>query len=187
MAVFFKDFPVINYKMGTTNVQMVNVMRRFKPLKEILNKAVIYYTYTVKDGERPDMVSYNIYNDVIYDWVLLMFNEKFDPYFSWPLDNTQFNEFMETKYGSLSEATHTVHHYEWILNPKIRNPDGSIIQERTLVVDCDTYLGIPDDERRTVFCFDWEFQKNENNRHIKVLDAIYLPQLMNEKAKIFGS
>lgn len=191
MATYFNDFPKINYTFACdeaklNTVKLVNILRRFKPLDDIMNNLVLYYTYQIKEGERPDIVSYKMYDSVEYDWVILMFNQKIDPYFEWPMDSNQFFEYIENKYGSLSAATSTVHQYEKIIQDRTVLTDGTIIPERKLVIDSTAYAALPANERNLVYKYDYEFDLNEARRDIKILDSGYLPQLRREKQRIFG-
>lgn len=189
MAIYFTDFPKIQYGFLPDNktVRTTNILRRFAPLKVVLERCDIYYPYDILDGERPEIVSDKFYGKVDYDWLILMFNERLDPYYYWPMDNTQFNEFIIKKYGSLSAATHAVHHYEKIIQAKETIYDGTQIAERTLVVDVDTYYDLAEEDRKVVYYFDYEVAKNEAYRTIQVPDARYIPQIIHEKEKILKS
>jgi hypothetical protein len=189
MATYFTNFPSVDYYFSSNpdaKVSAVNILRRFKPVTDILDRVDIYYPYEVKDGDRPDIVAYKIYGYADYDWIILMFNQRIDPYFQWPMSNEQFNNYIDTKYGSISFATQNVHHYEWIVQPKQILIDGTIIPEKTLEVDAVTYHNLIDSERREVVYYDYEFNKNEKNRIINLIDSVYIPEILREKEKIFG-
>jgi hypothetical protein len=189
MPVYFKEFPKLQYGFRPDldkTMTMVNILRRFRPVREVLERAVIYYTYDIKDGERPDIVSHKIYETVDYDWIILMFNMRFDPYYSWPLSYEEFNTFLKKKYGSVESSTQTIHHYEQIIQAKSVQWNGNVIPERSLVIDSTVYAQLPADQRRIVYCYDYENDRNEKRRTIKLVDSTYIPQILEVKKKILS-
>jgi len=187
MAVYFDGFPKIEYdvnKDGSRSV-VVDILKRFTPLSAVLKRGKIYFDYDVKDGEKPEDVAYKIYGKVDYHWIIMMFNERLDPYFQWPLDYDQFGEYLVGKYGSMEESTQTVHHYEYIWQQRSVRYDGLVIPERSLVCDEETYLTLADFERRVVYNYDWEYNRNEELRHIQILDGAYINQILEEKNRIW--
>lgn len=188
MSKFFANFPKNPYTMPgqSSTVIATNIFKRFRPVPSVLTNISIYYTYDIIDGDKPEIVSQKFYESVDYDWVILMFNEMLDPYFSWPLSSREMETFLEKKYGSFRNATQTIHHYEWIIQPRTVLDDGTIIDERTLVVDKTNYDALSATERKKVYCYDYELNLNESKRTIKVPNERYLPQIDLEKAKIFG-
>lgn len=187
MSKFFTDFPKIQYDLNKNEDAnlTVNVLRRFAPLRQVMERAVIYFRYEIHDGERPDIVAHKVYGDSDYFWVLLMFNEIHDPHFEWYKSYYDFISYIEHKYGSIRHAEQTIHHYEWIIQHAKTFEDGSRIPEKILIVDQTTYVGLIDEDRRAVTIMDYEENLNNSRRQIKVLDGQYLPQLDAERARIF--
>lgn len=187
MATYFSNFPKINYSLDKNEVyiETTDILKRFKPLDVVIRNKFIYYDYTVKDGETPPIVADKIYKKMDYDWIILMFNQRLDPYFQWPLFYNQFNDYLEEKYGSIEASTQQIHHYEWIIQPQSILYDGTQIGERIMVVDQATYLTLAEEERRTVYSYDWEFDRNEARRNIKIIDGEYIKQILKEKETIF--
>lgn len=187
MSIFFQDFPKIEYdfwKQGKY-ITITNTTKRFAPLKEILNKSILYYDYEIGANQRPDTVSHMIYGSVDYEWILFMFNEIFDPYYQWPLSYNEFKSYLEVKYGSVEASTQLIKEYRYITTPYQKLDDGTIIQERSLVIDQSYYSTLPDYERKIIYAYDYEVEKNNSRSRIKLLDPVYLPQINAEKQKIF--
>lgn len=158
---YFKFFDKITVdgKLAT------NIFRRFQFLRDNTVNNRLFYEYYVKDGERPDVLAHKYYGDSKYDWVILLFNNIYDPATQWVKDTNEFNKFLIQKYGSLTTAFNTVHHYE--------NADGFIIDE-------DTYNGLPTGSKSEVSVFEHESRLNEAKREIKILDSSYLLQVVRE-------
>ena len=69
MANYFRNFPIIQYDAFRTGnlVTTTNITKRFNVLEKVLNRSIIYYNYTIRDGERPDIVSHKMYGSVDYN------------------------------------------------------------------------------------------------------------------------
>lgn len=117
--MFLDAFPKISYdiaKQKYSNYQLVtNITFRFGFIKEILNNISAYYFYRIKDGERPEILAENIYNNSEAYWIILMANDMYDPQYDWPLDYKTFQKYIIKKYGSTEWAKTNYHHYEKIV------------------------------------------------------------------------
>lgn len=97
---FFAPFQKFFY----ANTLATNILARVKIDDTLVSNASIYYPYEVKEGERPDHIANNYYNDPTLDWLVYYSNKLLDPYFEWPLAEQEFNRYIIDKYGSLEEA-----------------------------------------------------------------------------------
>jgi len=129
MAHYFKPFPSILYKIPGITSEMVvtDITRRFTLNTILKNNAAIYFDYEIKDGDRPDIIADKYYEDQTLDWLVLLTNEIHDPYFKWPLSYENFSNYIRQKYGSVSAAQSTTHHYEKTIQNITYNIDGPII------------------------------------------------------------
>ena len=191
MAFYFRPFPTVSYRIpGTTkSVAATNITRRFSIANFINNTNVTFDEYYVQDGERPDSVAYDYYDDATLDWLVLLTNEIQDPYFEWVKGYEDFNKYIKSKYGSLEYAQGNIHHYEKIIqqNKVVMESNGNqrILPEKTLVVDYTTYVTIPANDRRAVSYYDFEVARNEKNRHIYLLDVNYTQLIKEQHPYIF--
>jgi hypothetical protein len=137
------------------------------------------YDYDVQSGDRPDIIAYKYYDDPTLDWVILLVNNIIDPQFEWPLDDRSFERYMRKKYGSLEAAKQTHHQYEKILREQQVYFDGTIIPEKTVVVDKDTYDLTSPTSRRAIDKYTYELELNEARSRIKILDKRYINGLIS--------
>lgn len=166
-------------------------MRRFKVQSELSNLASVYYEYDIQDGDRPDTVAEKYYGDSNYAWLVLHFSEMKDVHFDWPLSTYDFEEHIKGKYGSIANAQAQNHEYRIYLS-KIKNgvkspatsevlPDGTILLERVVVVDEETYNSTASNyQKAAVSKYDYEVELNDAKRSIKILDKRYLSQVRDE-------
>lgn len=181
MSFMFDRWPTVSYdlKKNGKPLELTNITLRFKINELLRDKSVVMYDYDVQDGERPDIIAYKYYDDETLDWVILLINNIIDPQFEWPLDDRSFERYMRKKYGSLETAKQTVHVYEKILREQSVLFDGTIIPEKRVVVDKDTYDLTSPTLRRTVDKYTYELELNEARSRIKILDNRYITGLVS--------
>ena len=49
-----------------------------------------------------------------------------------------------------------------------------------------TYNALAADDREIVYCYNWELDRNEAKRDIKLIDAMYVGDIMSEHAEKLG-
>jgi hypothetical protein len=189
---YFRPFPTTSYRIPGRKdyVPALDITKRFSVANFINNAAVTFDEYYVQDGERPDTVAYDYYQDYTMDWLILLVNEIQDPYFEWVMSYEQLNAYIKKKYGSVEYAMSTTHHYEQIIQKHkviIDGNDQRILPEKTLEVDYTTYLSLIADERKIVSIYDYEVKRNDNNRHIFLLDPNYLTIIKEQHPYIFNT
>ena len=189
MAFYFRPHPTIAYRVPGTKrtIAATDITRRFSVANFVRNANVNFEEYYVQDGERPDTVAYDYYDDQTLDWLVLLANEIHDPYYEWPLSYEQFNAYMKQKYDNLN-TYQTVHHYEYILQEQqliTENGFQRIIPEKTLEVDYTTYLTLVANKRRSVSVHDYETKLNEQRRQIYLIDLNYLQIIKDQHPYVF--
>ena len=100
---YFKEFPKLFYStsLGIKNFKTVtNIFANVRFLREVLLNADLYYTYDVKDGERPEDIASKLYKDVEKHWIILLANGVVDPQYDWVMGQQQFNDYINKKYSS---------------------------------------------------------------------------------------
>lgn len=190
MAHYFRPFPTISYRVpGSKNsIPVTDITRRFSVSNFINNSKASFDEYHIGDGERPDMIAYDYYQDETLDWLILLTNEILDPYFEWPRSYEQMQAYITQKYGSIAAANQTVHHYEKIIQQQqIINDRGEqrILPEKKLIVDYTTYTTLTSSERRIVSNYDYEIKANDDRRHIYLIDLHYTQLIKEQHPYIF--
>lgn len=112
---YFQRFPTISYALDNNNLdfkQVKNIFARVQFVKESLNNSDLYYPYEISESDNPEVVAHKLYDDPNRYWILMLGNNIIDPYYGVPLKNQSFDNYVIDKYGSISAAQSTLHHYE---------------------------------------------------------------------------
>lgn len=186
MAFYFKGFPTVDYDIDKSNstFKLTNLTKRFKITDAVKDRGAVFYNYNVKDSDRPDIIAEKFYEDGTLDWVIILVNDIIDPYYDWPLTESNLMKFIKSKYGSVSAAQAETHHFERILSRQIKHTDGTIIPERIVQVDETSYNALSAANRRLVTNYDFEVNENDKKRKIKLLDKAFIPAILNEYKKV---
>jgi len=190
---YFTPFPKTKYKLNgkTAELEVTNITRRFALTSFLLSADVIFDEYHVQDGETPDHIAYDYYDDGTLDWLILLTDEIKDPYYEWPRSYDQFNSYLIQKYGSVEYAlnVNNIHHYEKIVRQRKEyrtNYETIIVEEKALIVDYATYAAAAATDRRAVTIYDYENELNEQRRQIYLLDLNLLQSIKDQHPTIFN-
>jgi hypothetical protein len=221
MSKFFDTFPKITYSFGDSiykDYQLVtDIFLRFGILKSILSNITAYYEYIITDGDKPEMLAEKIYGDAEAHWIILYANDMVDPQYDWPLNSKVFNNYIIDKYGSVSNAQSTIHHYEKVIvrtepltNTTIESryvvdyEPKSNTQVVTVPDTYDYYTNLPETQsvethevggktiteiiyRDAISIYDYEMDLNEKKRTIKIIKPEYYPAIRENLRKITQS
>lgn len=188
---YFENRPTISYDIFQNEkpITVTDIMGRFIIDSIVGDRYLVLQDYTIQDGERADTVAYKLYGDASLDWIIILTNQMYDPYYEWPLDYKQFRDYVIQKYGSISNAMEQTHHYEQIIQSKSSfvGYDGTKLNvpERMLVVDYTTYNTLEPNEKRLVTSYEYEEAQNEQRRKIKTINPALIPELLQKYESIF--
>ena len=191
MSEFFQHYPQIDYNITgiapPIHKTVINIMTRAKLRNVIMNDIVQYFPYSIPEAERPDLTSFKVYGDVKFTWLIFLINDIHDPIYDWPLATRDLTNFIKDKYGSITVAKNLVHHYEQILRVRVEATGTTdAIPEAKIEVDVTTYNALADADRNIVYCYNWELDRNESKRDIKLIDAMYVGDIMSEHVEKLG-
>ena len=188
MSEFFQHYPQINYDISglkpAKTKSAINIMIRSKIKSMVLDNIVAYFPYTVPEAERPDVTAFKVYGDVKYTWLIFLINNIQDPIYQWPLNAREFGVYIKDKYGSITAARNVVHHYEQTIRERVEATGTSDpFPKATIEVDLTTYNTLAAGSRKIVYYYDWEVDRNEDKRNIKLIDTMYAADILAEQAE----
>jgi len=170
---YFNEFPVINYNLsgvsGNTK-EITDIWRRVKVRSKIANNVALFDKFDVPEGDSPETVAYKVYGDAEYFWVVTLMNNIVNRYYDWPLDEYNFQQYVEDKYANPD----AVHHYEITQSSGKQTGDGPA--DYTHKVECNA----TEPGAESVSNIEYERRLQDKKRQIKLLQPNYLNNFIDE-------
>ena len=174
--MYFANFPLIIYdSVGNGNFKIVtNLMKRVAMRTKVRTNTLFFDTYDVKEGETPEILADKLYGDSNLHWIILYVNNITDRYHQWPMSSGQFNDFIADKYSNID----AVHHYE------VSQTSG----DTSVKIDIGTdTTGYSEADLTTITNREFEEERQDTIRQIRLLDPTYVPQFIEEFETLIGS
>jgi len=143
-----------NYKL------LPDILKRVKQRNAIKSGQFIFDTYDVVDGEKPEDVAYKWFGDAQLHWVILMTNNVLDRYYDWPMNQVQFQEYLEDKYSNPDG----IHHYELTQDSGRTTSQGPSDYSHKVEVNSDTVNASSISNR------EYEEREQDKKRQIQLLN-----------------
>ena len=169
---YFNRFPKMIYDMKNDgNYKLLpDILRRVKQRSAIKSGQFIFDNYDVRDGEKPEDIAYKWFGDAQLHWVILMTNNVTDRYYDWPMNQAQFQEFIEDKYSNPD----AIHHYEITKSSGRTTGEGPADYSHLVEVNSDT------DNATSISNRQFEEREQDKKRNIRLLDKRYLNDFIDE-------
>ena len=184
---YFSQFPNIQYALKVNKAgqsSFINIKDYFHlltPRNDIYREDTLYNKYVVHDGMRPDEVSYAVYGDEQFYWVVLQINQIVDYYSQWPLSEVELTDYVYKKYGGAAGAGQT-HHFETVpvydqATPPNRILPGGLVVPPNYIFRYPPTPGASQSLFSTpisVSNYQYERKLNDKKSEISILDPSYI-------------
>ena len=192
MANYFKSIPNVKYDINgnapNTFQTATNIMKRPKFKPKVIDEITDYYPYRVKDGYRPDMVSNEVYGTPSYAYLILMFNDVYDPVFDWPMGLKQFENYIIYQYRTIDSAVTTVKYYYQIIRAEgAKTGTTERVPAVKFIVDQTAYNALGENDRTTISEYDWEMELNDEKTDIKMIDTSLIADVDYEVKRMYAA
>tara|TARA_B110000858_G_scaffold88871_1_gene102628 strand:+ start:88 stop:585 length:498 start_codon:yes stop_codon:yes gene_type:complete len=154
-----------------------DILRRVKQRSAIKSGQLIFDTYDVRNGERPEDIAYKWFGDAELHWVILMTNNVTDRYYDWPMSDAQFEVYLDDKYTNPD----AVHHYEITKDSGDTTSQGPNDYSHKVEVNSDTDNAVSISNRQ------YEEREQDKKRAIRLLNQKFLPDFIAEFDKLITS
>ena len=171
--MYFASFPIIPYdSVGNGHYKYVtNLLRRVGLRAKIKSNTLLFDTYDIRSGETPEEIADKLYDDPELHWVVLMVNNITDRYHQWPLNENQFQAYINDKYDNID----AVHHYE----------TAQTSGDTTIKIDVGT-VNTDYPAATAITNYEYELAQENEKRGIRLLDPRYLGEFLDEFEQLMG-
>jgi hypothetical protein len=99
--MYFNNFPTIQYPIPNGQLEQAkDILIRFGFTDKIKEQSQSFISYEIYEGQTPEKIAEEVYGDQQYFWVVLLFNDLFDPLYRFPMRSKSLDKFIDKKYPS---------------------------------------------------------------------------------------
>ena len=192
---YFNELPNLDYlsqlpdvNSNETYITVKNLFKRAKLRTDTINVITAFDYYQIEDNQRPDVIAQKLYGDAELDWVILITNNITNIREEWPLSNQNLYNHMIEKYET-ENALSSIHHYE---TTEVKDEYNRLVVPSGLQVDSNysiTYSKLNNalvtvSPVKSVTNYEYEVDKNEKKRLIRILKPQYLSVVITDMRNI---
>ena len=194
---YFQELPNISYpsllpssSKAEDRIIVKNIFRRSKLRTDVDQSLTAFDYYYVQEGQRPDTLAQDLYQNSEFDWIILTTNNITNIRDQWPLDHNDLNDYMLEKYGSEQNIA-GIHHYE---TKEILDEYKRVVMRGGIEVDANftfkyqsyTNSIVSVNPVVAITNYQYETKLNEEKRKIRALKPQYLGAFISEHKQIMN-
>mgnify|MGYP001464139872 FL=1 len=156
-----------------------NIWKRGEILKEFKTSISLFDEFVVRNGERPEDISTQLYKNPFYNWTILIINDITDYYSQWPRSVKQLQEFVDNKYSQPMGTKHYVTTEVTDDNGNIICPAGKIVPQTFQVAYYNGSTTVTANPTVSVSNYQYEEQLNAKKERIQVVRPTVIEEFVN--------
>ena len=146
-----------------------NIWKRGELLSEFKQSLTLFNEYIVQNGERPEDISTQIYNNPFYNWTILIINDITDYYAQWPRSVRQLQEYVDNKYTNSAGTKHYITTEVIDDNGNIICPAGKIVPQTFQVAYYNGSTTVTANPTVSVSNYQYEEELNAKKEKIQIV------------------
>lgn len=146
-----------------------NIWKRGELLSEFKQSLTLFNEYIVQNGERPEDISTQIYNNPFYNWTILIINDITDYYAQWPRSVRQLQEYVDNKYTNSAGTKHYITTEVADDNGNIICPAGKIVPQTFQVAYYNGSTTVTANPTVSVSNYQYEEELNAKKEKIQIV------------------
>ena len=156
-----------------------NIWKRGEILNEFKTSISLFDEYIVKNGERPEDISTQLYKNPFYNWTILIINDITDYYSQWPRSVKQLQEFVDNKYSQPMGTKYYVTTEVTDDDGNIICPAGKIVPQTFQVAYYNGSTTVTANPTVSVSNYQYEEQLNAKKERIQVVRPTVIEEFVN--------
>lgn len=188
---YFTNYPRLKYPFSDNSVatEFVDLGAYVDMLDRVKDDISFYKTYYIRNGDRPDQVSYTLYDTADYYWTFYNLNDDLKRR-GWPLSNTELDEKAKREYPHTTLTTRADLSNQFLVGSTVtgttsgatgtilrRRPDfGQIIVDQTSTADfqaAETITTVENDTSKSIV-IDAQSEEYNSKHHYEDANGNYV-------------
>ena len=106
-----------------------NLFRRVRARDSINSIFSSSVKYTIKSGQTPDEIAFDLLGDSSHYWTILLINNITDTQTQWPFDDYELDKIIEDRYGNLADK---IRHWE---TKEVKDSYNNIVLDSGIIIE----------------------------------------------------
>lgn len=106
-----------------------NLFRRVRARDSINSIFSSSVKYTIKSGQTPDEIAFDLLGDSSHYWTILLINNITDTQTQWPFDDYELDKIIEDRYGNLADK---IRHWE---TKEVKDSYDNIVLDSGIIIE----------------------------------------------------
>lgn len=102
--MIYSFFDTIDYNGDLT----ANIFQNYVGLIKRAAKSFTLRKYQINGNSRPELLSFELYGNVKYYWLLLAINDVYDPFYDWVCEQETVHQYTKQKYINMPDGVQTI-------------------------------------------------------------------------------
>ena len=166
-------------KLDAKFILAKNIWKRGEILNEFKTSISLFDEYIVKNGERPEDISTQLYRNPFYNWTILIINDITDYYSQWPRSVKQLQEFVDNKYSQPMGTKYYVTTEVKDDNGNVICPAGKVVPQTFQVAYYNGSTTVTANPTVSVSNYQYEEQLNAKKEKIQVVRPTVIEEFVN--------
>lgn len=99
--MYFRNFPSLQYPKADGQLEIIqDILVRVGFVDGIKETTETFLIYNVSEGSTPESIAEEVYGDQHLFWLVLLFNDFFDPLYSIPMRSRSLDKYIDKNYRS---------------------------------------------------------------------------------------
>ena len=105
---------------------LFRIVRARDSINSIFSSSV---KYTIKSGQTPDEIAFDLLGDSSHYWTILLINNITDTQTQWPFDDYELDKIIEDRYGNLADK---IRHWE---TKEVKDSYNNIVLDSGIIIE----------------------------------------------------
>ena len=183
--MLFRRLPDLFYNVQQSPVDpkllaAKNIWRRSEILPEYKNSITIFDEFIVNNGEKPEHIAYQIYDNPFYAWTIFIANDIVNYYEQWPRSARQLREYVSSKYENPQATKHYVT-TEVKQGNSIIVPAGKVVPQNYSISYFNGSTTVTANPTVSITNYQYEEQLNSEKEKISIIK----PSVINQFVEVY--
>jgi len=161
-----------------------NLWRRGEILKEYKSSLTLFNEYLVQNGEKPEDIALEKYDNPFYNWTILIINDITNYHEQWPRSTMQLQEYVNAKYDNPEATKQHITTEVKDANNNIIVPAGKVVPSTFQIAYWNGSVTVTANPVYPQTYYQYEEELNAKKEKIQIVQPRYIEDFVENYYKI---